>query len=117
MVSQFSLEAVETYKGYIQDYAENCIRRMISKINDGKAEIYFDQGCKISVSISVDKTKKTAVFDFILAPCWRHVSRQHELMLDGQHGPILEANMGSCRRAKTVILAHKVCILGDRAVV
>ena len=64
MVSQFSLKAVEAYKGYIQDYAENCIRRMISKINDGKAEIYFDQGCKISVSIKVDKTKKTAVFDF-----------------------------------------------------
>ena len=64
MVSQFSFKAVEAYKGHIQDYAENCIRRMISKINDGKAEIYFDQGCKISVSITVDKTKKTAIFDF-----------------------------------------------------
>ena len=64
MVSQFSFKAVEAYKGHIQDYAENFIRRMISEINDGKAEIYFDQGCKISVSITVDKTKKTAIFDF-----------------------------------------------------
>ena len=31
-----------------------------------------------------------------LAPCWPHVSRQHETMLDGQHGLMLKANMGSC---------------------
>ena len=31
-----------------------------------------------------------------MAPCWPHVSRQHEFMLDGQHGPMLEANMDPC---------------------
>ena len=58
MVSQFSLKAVEAYKGYIQDYAENCIRRMISKINDGKAEIYFDQGLKFQFLLQLIKLKK-----------------------------------------------------------
>ena len=33
-----------------------------------------------------------------MAPCWPHVSRQHEPMLDGQHGPMLEANMDLCWR-------------------
>ena len=33
-----------------------------------------------------------------MAPCWPHVSRQHEPMLDGQHGPMLEVNMDLCWR-------------------
>ena len=31
-----------------------------------------------------------------MAPCWPHVSTQHELMLDFQHGLLLEANMDLC---------------------
>ena len=33
-----------------------------------------------------------------MAPCWPHVSPQHEPMLDFQHGPMLEANMDLCWR-------------------
>ena len=31
-----------------------------------------------------------------LAPCWPHVSSQHEPMLDFQHGLMLRVNMASC---------------------
>ena len=50
-------KAVEAYKGHIQDYAENCIRRMISEINDGKAEI----GNKIEVNISSGFSSKSSL--------------------------------------------------------
>ena len=33
-----------------------------------------------------------------MAPCWPHVSPQHEPMLDFQHEPMLEANMDLCWR-------------------
>ncbi len=64
MISKFSYKLVRSYKGFIQNYAENCIRRMISNLNDGKAEVYFDQGCKISVLVKIDKNTKTAIIDF-----------------------------------------------------
>ncbi len=64
MVTQYSYELVQSYKGFIQNYAENCIRRMISTLNDGKAEVYFDQGCKISVIVKINRDTKTAVIDF-----------------------------------------------------
>ena len=35
-----------------------------------------------------------------LAPCWPHVSSQHEPMLDCQHGLMLRANMGPPGRAR-----------------
>ena len=64
MVSQFSYKLVKSYSEFIQNYAENCIKRVIGTLNDGKAEVYFDQGCKISVSIKINKYTKTAVIDF-----------------------------------------------------
>ena len=44
-----------------------------------------------------------------MAPCWPHVSRQHEFMLDGQHGPMLEANMDLCWRPTWT---HVLCARG-----
>ena len=38
-------------------------------------------------------SSKTSFLRHNMAPCWPHVSRQHEPMLDAQHGPMLEANM------------------------
>ena len=55
MISQFGYDVVHSYKDHIQNYAESCVRRMINALVDGKAEVVFDQGCKISVSIKIDK--------------------------------------------------------------
>jgi len=64
MISQFGYDIVHIYKVHIQNYAESCVRRMINSLVDGNAEIVFDQGCKISVSIQIDKNTQTATIDF-----------------------------------------------------
>ncbi len=64
MISQFGYDIVHIYKDHIQNYAESCVRRMINSLEDGNAEISFDQGCKISVSIQIDKNTQTATIDF-----------------------------------------------------
>ncbi|MDA9816121.1 hydantoinase B/oxoprolinase family protein [Alphaproteobacteria bacterium] len=64
MISQFSYDGVKAYVAHIQDYAETCIRRMIAQLANGKAEIYFDQGCKIAASIRIDEQTQSAIIDF-----------------------------------------------------
>lgn len=64
MISQFGYDVVHSYKDHIQNYAESCVRRMINALVDGKAEVEFDQGCKISLSIKIDKNTQTAIIDF-----------------------------------------------------
>ncbi|MCZ4271905.1 hydantoinase B/oxoprolinase family protein [Maritalea porphyrae] len=64
MVANYGLEVVNAYMGFVQDYAETCVRSAISNLKDGAAEVEFDQGCKIAVSISVDETQGKAVVDF-----------------------------------------------------
>lgn len=64
MVDTFSLEVVLAYMGHVRDYAEECVRRVVEKLIDGKAEIVFDQGCKIAVKLSIDKLSRSATLDF-----------------------------------------------------
>ncbi|RLQ89630.1 5-oxoprolinase [Notoacmeibacter ruber] len=64
MVGNFGLQVVDAYMGHVRDYAEECVRRVIGNLKDGKAEIFFDQGCKIAVSIKVDHSNRSAVIDF-----------------------------------------------------
>ncbi len=64
MVDQFGLDVVVAYMNHVQDYAEECVRRVIANMNDGFATTYFDQGCKISVALTIDQRKRTAIIDF-----------------------------------------------------
>ncbi|MFK8034427.1 MAG: hydantoinase B/oxoprolinase family protein [Hyphomicrobiales bacterium] len=64
MVASFSLPVVLAYMGHVRDYAEECVRRVIATLEDGVAETFFDQGCKIAVKLSIDKTTRTATLDF-----------------------------------------------------
>jgi 5-oxoprolinase (ATP-hydrolysing) len=64
MVEAFGLDVVNAYMGHVRDYAEECVRRVIAKLDDGSAQTLFDQGCKIALALTIDKTKRTATLDF-----------------------------------------------------
>lgn len=64
MVETFGLDVVDAYMGHVRDYAEECVRRLIGRLKDGAAEVRFDQGCKIAVSITVDQDSRSAIIDF-----------------------------------------------------
>ncbi|AVX04640.1 5-oxoprolinase (ATP-hydrolyzing) [Maritalea myrionectae] len=64
MVDGFGLEVVNAYMRFVQDYAEGCVRRAISNLKNGTAIVGFDQGCQISVSITVDEEQGKAIVDF-----------------------------------------------------
>ncbi|MEP2979645.1 MAG: hydantoinase B/oxoprolinase family protein [Lentilitoribacter sp.] len=64
MVDSFSLDVVLAYMGHVRNYAEECVRRVVSTLKDGEAEVFFDQGCKIKVKLSIDKKERSATLDF-----------------------------------------------------
>ncbi len=64
MVMSFSLDVVLAYMRHVRDYAEECVRRVIATLHDGEAEVFFDQGCKIKVKLTIDKSSREATLDF-----------------------------------------------------
>ncbi|PTW56628.1 5-oxoprolinase (ATP-hydrolysing) [Breoghania corrubedonensis] len=64
MVATFGKDVVEAYMGHVRDYAEECVRRVIGGLRDGSADVWFDQGCRISVKITVDHDSRSATVDF-----------------------------------------------------
>ena len=64
MVQQFGLETVQAYMEHVQDNAEECVRQVITALNDGSYRYELDSGAFICVSIKVDRKKRSAVIDF-----------------------------------------------------
>ncbi|MFN3867466.1 MAG: hydantoinase B/oxoprolinase family protein [Hyphomicrobiaceae bacterium] len=64
MVAQFGLEVVEAYMRHVQDHAEESVRRLIARLNDGTCRLVTDTGAVIEVRITADKTARTARIDF-----------------------------------------------------
>jgi 5-oxoprolinase (ATP-hydrolysing) len=64
MVEQFGLEVVHAYMRHVQDNAEESVRRVITKLNDGSFTLSLDNGAQIAVSIKVNAAERSAVIDF-----------------------------------------------------
>ncbi|WP_321448268.1 hydantoinase B/oxoprolinase family protein [uncultured Cohaesibacter sp.] len=64
MVANFGQDVVEAYMGYVQDNAEESVRRVIEALKDSDCEYHTDQGSVIHVKITVDKEKREATVDF-----------------------------------------------------
>lgn len=69
MVSHFGLDVVQAYMGHVQDNAEECVRRAIEALSDAEYVYQMDPDFdgnprQISVKISVDRKKRSAVIDF-----------------------------------------------------
>lgn len=64
MVGQYGLETVQAYMGYVQDNAEESVRRVISLLKDGNFSYELDTGGEIKVAITIDKNNRRAKIDF-----------------------------------------------------
>ncbi len=64
MIGYYGIDVVTAYMGHVQDNAEESVRRVIDRLADGKFSYEIDQGSKIEVKITVDKTKREATVDF-----------------------------------------------------
>jgi 5-oxoprolinase (ATP-hydrolysing) len=54
MVAQFGLDVVQAYMGHVQDNAEESVRRVITRLQDGQFTLALDNGAQIQVAIRVD---------------------------------------------------------------
>jgi 5-oxoprolinase (ATP-hydrolysing) len=64
MVEHYSLEIVQAYMGFVQDNAEESIRRVIDVLQDGEFTYPMDSGGQIKVAITIDKSTRSAKIDF-----------------------------------------------------
>lgn len=64
MVEHFGLDVVEAYMRHVQDNAEEAVRRLISRLEDGHFRVETDQGTAVEVRITVDRARRSATVDF-----------------------------------------------------
>ncbi len=64
MVAHFGLDTVQAYMRYVQDNAEESVRRVITKLKDGSYTLPLDNGAQIQVAIRVNTGQRSAVIDF-----------------------------------------------------
>jgi 5-oxoprolinase (ATP-hydrolysing) len=64
MVEHYSLEIVQAYMGFVQDNAEESVRRVIDVLQDGEFTYAMDSGGQIKVAITIDKSTRSAKIDF-----------------------------------------------------
>ncbi|MDE2606482.1 MAG: hydantoinase B/oxoprolinase family protein [Burkholderiales bacterium] len=64
MVDQFGLDVVQAYMRHVQDNAEESVRRVITRLKDGRFTLPLDNGAQISVAIRVNAGERSAVIDF-----------------------------------------------------
>ncbi|MGB3402172.1 MAG: hydantoinase B/oxoprolinase family protein [Microcoleaceae cyanobacterium] len=64
MVIQYGLETVKTYMSYVQDNAEESVRKAIEVLKEGEFTYQMDTGSQIKVKITLDKINRNATIDF-----------------------------------------------------
>ena len=60
----YTPQTVLAYMEHVQDFAAECVHRAIGRLEGGSFVYPMDQGCVVSVRISVDAHKRTAHIDF-----------------------------------------------------
>jgi 5-oxoprolinase (ATP-hydrolysing) len=64
MVAHFGLDVVQAYMRHVQDNAEEAVRRLLSRLEDGHFRVETDQGTAVEVRITVDRATRSAKVDF-----------------------------------------------------
>jgi 5-oxoprolinase (ATP-hydrolysing) len=64
MIDHFGLDVVQAYMRHVQDNAEEAVRRVIDALGDGAYEYEMDNGARICVRVTVDRTERAASIDF-----------------------------------------------------
>jgi 5-oxoprolinase (ATP-hydrolysing) len=63
-VAQYGRDIVTAYMRHVQDNAEECVRRVITALQDGEFTLPLDNGSHIHVSVRVDVRRRSACIDF-----------------------------------------------------
>ncbi|MBO0864237.1 MAG: hydantoinase B/oxoprolinase family protein, partial [Mycobacterium sp.] len=64
MIDHFGLDVVQAYMRHVQDNAEEAVRRVIDKLEDGEYRYRMDSGATIVVRVTVDRAGRSATIDF-----------------------------------------------------
>ncbi len=64
MVAEHGPDMVLRYMQHVQDNAEECVRRVITALSDGRFTLMLDNGARICVAVRVDGTNRSACIDF-----------------------------------------------------
>jgi len=64
MVDQFGLDVVQAYMRHVQANAEESVRRVITRLQDGQFTLPLDNGAQIQVAVRVNAAARTADIDF-----------------------------------------------------
>ena len=64
MTEQFGPDVVQAYMRHVQDNAEESVRRVITRLRDGRFTLALDNGATIEVAIRVDAASRSAEIDF-----------------------------------------------------
>jgi 5-oxoprolinase (ATP-hydrolysing) len=57
-------EVVEAYMGHVIANAEESVRRLLDRLEDGEFTTHLDNGAQVKVAIRIDRDTRSAVFDF-----------------------------------------------------
>lgn len=64
IASEQGREVVDAYMGHVQDYAEQAVRALIGRLEDGSFRVAMDNGAQIAVAVSIDRESQGATIDF-----------------------------------------------------
>ena len=64
MIDHFGLDVVQAYMRHVQDNAEEAVRRVIDRLDDGEYRYTMDSGATIAVRVIVDRASRSATIDF-----------------------------------------------------
>ena len=64
MVEHYGLATVQAYMGYVQNNAEECVRRVIDVLKNGNFTCELDGGGKINVAITINRNNRSAKINF-----------------------------------------------------
>ena len=61
---EYGREVVAAYMGHVLANAEESVRRLLDRLDDGEFDYEMDNGAHVRVRISIDKASRSATFDF-----------------------------------------------------
>jgi N-methylhydantoinase B len=64
MVNQYGGETVQAYMQFVQDNAEEAVRRAINLLKDGSFNYTMDNGANIQVKVTINRENRSAIIDF-----------------------------------------------------
>lgn len=64
MVSNYGLKTVQTYMKFVQDNAEESVKKALTVLSSSEFSYSMDNGAKITVKVTIDNQNSTAIIDF-----------------------------------------------------